>query len=186
LEDILSVLFSRRSIRRYLEKPVERDLLIKLLQAGMAAPSAANSQPWEFIVVDDPGCLEALKMVLAFGKYNAPAAIVVCGNPQIANNSAGERFWVQDCTAALENMLIAAAGLGLGSVWIGVYPMPAVIAAVKKALNIPDAVTPLAVVYFGYPDEQKSPGTKFNENRIHWQAYEPKKPRLKVKKAWLK
>lgn len=172
------MLFSRRSIRRYQEKPVERELLIKLLQAGMAAPSAANSQPWEFIVIDDPGCLDELKKVLVFGKYNAPAAIVVCGNPGIANNSAGERFWPQDCSAALENMLIAAAGLGLGSVWIGVYPLSAVIGAVKKALNIPEAVTPLAVAYFGYPDEQKSPGTKFDESRIHWQTYAPEKPRV--------
>jgi nitroreductase len=183
LDDILSVIFSRRSIRRYQDRPVERELLLKLLQAGMAAPSAANSRPWEFVVVDEPACLDALKGVLVFGKYNAPAAIVVCGNPGIANNSAGERFWVQDCTAALENMLIAAAGMGLGSVWIGVYPMPAVIAAVKKVLNIPEAVIPLGVVYFGYPDEQKAPGTKFDERRVHWQAYEEKKPRLKTKNA---
>jgi nitroreductase len=73
--------------------------------------------------------------------------------------------------------------MGLGSVWIGVYPLPAVVAAVRKVLNIPEEVTPLAVVYFGYPDEEKAPGTKFDEHRVHWQTYEPKSPHVKVKNA---
>jgi nitroreductase len=149
----------------------------------MAAPTAANAQPWEFVVVDEPERLALLKGSLPFGKYNAPSAIVVCGNPSRSNNSAGEMYWVQDCSAAVENILIAAAGMDLGSVWIGVYPGKSRVDAVRKVLNIPDSVTPLGAVYVGYPAEQKDPRTQYDEYRVHWQIYEERKRRAKLKDA---
>lgn len=95
-----------------------------LLKAAMSAPTACNSQPWEFIVVTESETLDRIRSRLLFARYNAPAAIVVCSNVNIANNSAARDHWVQDCSAATEDILIAAAGMGLGAVWIGVYPYP--------------------------------------------------------------
>ena len=183
MTDILETIFSRRSIRRYQDRPVEDELLIKLLQAAMAAPTACNSQPWEFIVVTDPEIMLRLRSKLYAGKYNAPAAIVVCGNAQITNNSAGKFYWVQDCSAAIENILIAAVGLGLGTVWIGVYPLPTVIKPVQEILSIPETVTPLGIAYVGYPAEEKPPRTQYNEHRVYWQTYEIRKRKAKIKNA---
>ena len=181
--DILNVIFSRRSIRNYQERGVEREVLVQLLQAAMAAPTAANAQPWEFVVVDEPKNLSQLKTVLPFGQYNPPAAIVVCGNPDIANNSAGRLYWVQDCSAAIENMLIATVGMGLGTVWIGVYPLESRVKSVREVLNIPQNATPLGVVYVGYPAEQKEARTQYDAHRVYWQVYEERKHRAKVKNA---
>jgi len=181
--DILETIFARRSIRAYQERGVEREILIQLLKAAMAAPTAANARPWEFVVVDEGDRLAELKKGLPFGQYNPPAAIVVCGNPSIANNTAGKMYWVQDCSAAIENILIAAVGLGLGTVWIGIYPLESRITAMRKVLNLPEAVTPLGAVYVGYPAEQKEARTQYDEHRVHWQIYEDRKRRAKVKNA---
>ena len=183
LTDILETIFSRRSIRHYQDRPVEHELLVKLLQAAMAAPTACNSQPREFIVITEPEIMNELRGKLFAGKYNAPVAIVVCGNEHIANNSAGKTYWVQDCSAAMENILIAATGLGLGSVWIGVYPYPSVVKPVQEVLGIPEEVIPLGIAYVGYPAEEKPARTQYDEDRIYWQAYEPRKRKAKVKNA---
>src|SRR5512135_1525664 len=110
----LEAIFRRRSIRRYTEQPVEDEKLELLLQAAMAAPSAMNCKPLEFIVVTDPEKLSQFRTRLLFGNRNAPAAIVVCGNPGLSTNPAARMFWVQDGSAATENIMIAAVSLGLG------------------------------------------------------------------------
>ena len=181
--EVLEAIFARRSIRRYTAQTVEPEKLTSLLQAAMAAPSACNSQPWEFVVVTEPDILARLQGSLYAGHYNAPAAIVVCGNQAIANNSAARYYWVQDCSAAAENILIAATGLGLATVWIGVYPLPSVIKPVSEILNIPEQVIPLCVVYVGYPAEEKPARTQYDDYRVHWQQYEVRKKRAKVKNA---
>jgi nitroreductase len=181
--DAFEAILARRSIRAYQDRPVEDALLVKLLEAAMAAPSACNSQPWEFVVVTEMERLARLRDALYGGKYNAPAAIVVCGNESIANNSVARRNWMLDCSAATENILIAAVSLGLGAVWIGVYPLPSVIKPVSEALNIPSHVVPLCVIYTGYPAEEKTPRTHYNAWRVHWQEYEERKKRAKVKNA---
>lgn len=169
--EVLDLVFSRRSIRAYQDRKLEWVILVDLLKAAMAAPTAANAQPWEFIVLDESEPLAELKSRLPYGKYNAPAVIVVCGNPQIGNNPAGKKFWVQDCSAAIENILIAATGMGLGTVWVGIYPNEERVKAVQEALNMPEHVIPLGAVYVGYPAEHKEPRTQYNEQRVHWQAY---------------
>jgi nitroreductase len=181
--NVIESVFARRMLRRYLPRAVEREKLILLLQAAMAAPTACNSQPWEFIVVTEPEVLAQLRDQLYAGHYNAPAAIVVCGNASLANNSAARRSWVQDCSAATENILIAATGLGLGTVWVGVYPIPSVIKPVSTVLNVPEHVVPLCAVYVGYAAEQKPTRTQYDAHRVHWQRYEPRKKRAKVKNA---
>ncbi|HEX5840236.1 MAG TPA: nitroreductase family protein [Anaerolineales bacterium] len=183
MPEIVDILFSRRSIRQFTGEPVDHETLVLLLQAAMAAPTACNSQPWEFIVVTEPQVLQAIRSSFLFARYNAPAAIVVCGNVRIANNSAAREHWIQDCSAATENILIAAAGLGLGAVWIGVYPYPSKIKPIAEALGIPEHVIPLSMVMIGHPAEPKEPRTQYDEHRVYWQRYEPRKRRPKVKNA---
>lgn len=174
-KEIMDYIFQRRSIRKYLDKDVEEENLVLLLKAAMAAPTAANRQPWEFIVVTNREKLSELRGTLREGQYNASAAIVVCGNMHLAFSNKDKEIWVQDCSAAIENMLIAATGFGLGTVWIGLYPQLNKCMPVCKILNIPEHVIPMSVVYIGYPDEYKEPRTQYNEKRVYWQEYEPKR-----------
>ncbi len=185
MPDILEIILKRRSVRCFTGQPVEPELIRKLLEAAMAAPNACNSQPWEFIVVTDGEMLDRMRGKLLFARYNAPCAIVVLGNPEIANSSAAKYYWQQDCSAAMENILIAAAGLDLGAVWIGVYPLPSVIKPVREVFNIPEQVFPLGIALVGHPAEGAvpQPRTQYNEHRIHWQMYEPRKPKAKIKNA---
>jgi nitroreductase len=170
----LETIFQRRSIRKYTGQPVELEKLDLLLKAGMAAPSAMNCRPWEFIVVTDPEKLAQFRKRLIFGDRNAPAAIVVCGNPGLSSNPAANMFWVQDCSAAAQNILIAAVGLGLGTVWIGVHPVAEFVRTVRKIMSIPKKVTPLCIIYVGYPEAQKPARTQYDEQRVHRQKYAEK------------
>lgn len=180
---IIDTILSRRSIRHFMPEPLDNETLILLLKAAMSAPTACNSQPWEFIVVTEPEMLDQIRSKFLFARYNAPAAIVVCGNVGIANNSAARSHWVQDCSAATENILIAAAGMGLGAVWIGVYPLPSKIKPLSEALGIPENVIPLSMVMVGHPAETREPRTQYDEHRVYWQCYEARKRRLKIKNA---
>lgn len=171
--DVIETIYKRRSIRNYLDKQVEKDTIITLLKAATAAPTAANCQPWEFIVIDDAEKLSELKDKFIFARYNAPVAIVVCGNMKLAFKDPGKEMWIQDCSAATENILIAATSMGLGSVWIGIYPVESNIKPLKKILNMPEHVIPLGIVYVGYPAEEKEARTRFNEKTVYWQEYEP-------------
>jgi len=171
MENVLNMVFKRRSVRIFSKKSVDEETLTKLLQAAMAAPSASNSRPWEFIAITEPDTLEKLRKSLKYGKYNAPAAIVVCANIKLAQNESAMRFWVQDCSAATENILIAAAGMGLGTVWIGSYPKEDVMEIEREILGIPEDVTPLSLVYVGYPAEEPQPRTQYDEERVHWEKY---------------
>lgn len=185
MADILETIFKRRSVRRFLDRPLEPEVITCLLQAAMAAPTACNSQPWEFIVVTEAELLDRMREKMVFARYNAPCAIVVCGSPHLANNTAARHYWVQDCSAAMENLLIAAAGMGLGAVWIGVHPHATNEKNIRELFNIPPEVTPLGIALAGYPAEGAvpPPRTQYDEHRVHWQLYAPKKPRAKIKNA---
>ena len=170
----IETIFRRRSIRKYTDQPVEPEKLDLLLQAAMAAPSAMNCKPWEFVVVTEPEKLAQFRKRLIFGDRNAPAAIVVCGNPGLSTNPAARLFWVQDCSAATENILIAAVGLGLSTVWIGVHPVAKFVKIVREIVSLPKSVTPLCVIYVGYATEEKPARTQYDEQRVHRQKYEGK------------
>jgi len=183
MPDPLDFIFRRRSIRRYTPEPVDEATLTRLLQAAMAAPSAVDSQPWEFVVLTDPDLLRRLRDRLPLGRHKAPAAFVICGSPETARNTAGRLFWQQDCSAATENLLLAAAALGLGGVWVGVSPLKPLMRWVADLVGLPEAVIPLAVIYVGHPAEHKPSRTRYDERRVHWQRYEPRTPRVKMRKA---
>jgi nitroreductase len=180
--DVIDMIYKRGSIRNYTETPVERDTIETLLRAAMAAPTAINRQPWEFIVVTDEQKIARVKKEFIFARYNAPVAIIVCGNMKLARKGLEREFWIQDCSAAVENILIAATSLGLGSVWIGVYPLETRVRLIKRIFRIPEHVIPLCLVHIGYPAEEKAPRTRYNERRVYWQEYDPqRKHRVKHK-----
>jgi nitroreductase len=173
MTELLELILRRRSIRKFTDKPLSEEQITSLLEAAMAAPTAVNAQPWEFVIVTDKAILDKFRGALMFAKHNYTAVICVCGSPRMQKNKAGDRFWVQDCSAATENILLAATALGLGSVWIGVYPVSIFVRQIKEILNIPHDVTPLNLIGLGYPAEQKESRTQYDEKRIHWQLYEP-------------
>jgi len=183
INPVLEAIFQRRSIRKYTDQPLDEKTITLLLKAGMAAPTACNSQPWEFIVLTDPEMLAKVRSKLPFSRQNAPCGIVVLGNPERANNTVGRGFWEQDCSAAMENMHIAAVGLGLGSVWIGIHPVAPFVRGIRDVLNIPEAVIPLGMMHVGYPAEEKPARTQYDEHKVFWQKYEKRKKRAKVKNA---
>lgn len=169
--DVLEAIFHRRSIRKYREQPVEAEKLETLLKAAMAAPSAVNNRPWEFVVITEAEQLAGLRKKLLFGNYNAPAAIVVCANPKGKRGLAGKLHWVQDCSAAMENILLAAVGLGLGAVWIGVHPRKHTAEVVRAAAGIPKTVEVLGIAYVGYPAEEKEARTQYDPQVVFWERY---------------
>ena len=167
----IDIIFQRRSIRKFTSEPVSQAEVDTLLKAAMAAPSAVNSQPWEFIVVDDPAILKSLKKVSLFSNRNAPLAVVVLGSPHKARNPAGSKFWIQDCSAAMQNLLLAAVCLGLGAVWIGIHPIQGVEEKVRDLLSIPPASIPLGMALIGHPAEKKKALTRYKKQKIFWQQY---------------
>ena len=161
---MIDPILARRSIRTYTDEPVKEAEITKLLEAGMAAPSASNKKPWHFVVVTDREVLDRLS---EYGSHwqmlrEAPLSIVVCGDPSIS-----EKYWVQDCAAATENILLAVAMMGLGAVWLGCYPRQERVTPTKEALRLPDEIEPLAVIAIGHPAEEKEPRTQYDEVRVH-------------------
>ena len=164
--DAFDAILSRRSIRNYTEQPVSDELTNELLKAAMSAPSAGNEQPWHFVIINQREILDEIPKLHPYSQMlkQAPLAILVCGDATLEKYKG---YWVQDCSAATENILLAAQAKGLGAVWLGVYPLEDRIAGLRKLLNIPDHVTPLALVSIGYPAEQKPRSNRFDASRIH-------------------
>ena len=163
--DALGAIFSRRSIRKYTEQPVSDEAVKELLAAAMAAPSAGNEQPWHFVVMDDREILDEIPKFHPYSRMlgEAPMAILVCGDLELQKY---EGYWVQDCSAATENLLIAAQAKGLGAVWLGVYPIEERVAGFRKLLGVPDHVIPFALISIGYPAEQKIRADRYDSSRV--------------------
>lgn len=171
-QTVMNAIYNRRSIRSYIiNKPVEKDKILKLLDAGMAAPSACNLQPWEFIVVTEAEPLSCLEGAITQGVQNAPMAMVICGNT--SKTPWKSEDWKIDCSAAVENMMLVATTIGLGSVWIGSFEDD----KVREIFDIPDSIGIMSVIYFGYPALSPIPKSRFNEEAIFWQKYDPKRER---------
>jgi nitroreductase len=159
-------IFSRRSVRRYLPKPVSSDLIENVLKAGMNAPSAGDEQPWHFIIIDKHDLLLNISESHPYAKMlkDAPIAILVCGDLQVLKF---KDLWIQDCSAASENMLLAAHDLGLGAVWIGVYPAENLVKEVRNILNIPQQIVPFSIIGMGYPAEEKKGRLRYDKSKVH-------------------
>ncbi len=162
----MKAILERRSIRKYTDQQVPPEIVKELLEAAMSAPSAGNSQPWHFIIITDRKILDEIPAIHEYSKMlkEAPLAIMVCGDESVEKYKG---YWVQDCSAATENILIAIQEKGLGGVWLGVYPKQDRIAALRKLLGIPESIIPFSIVSIGYPAEQKPPANRFDINKIH-------------------
>ena len=162
----MNAIFQRRSIRKYTSQQVAEERIEQLLRAGMAAPSAGNEQPWEFVVIRDRAVLNEIPKFHAFSKMlpEAGCAIVVCGD---LNRDQFNGFWVQDCSAAAQNILLMAQELGLGAVWLGVYPDQSRVQPLAKLPCLPQNIVPLCILSVGYPAENRGEIDRFDPDRIH-------------------
>lgn len=160
-------ILQRRSIRAYTAEPVTDDQMAALLQAAMAAPSANDVRPWAFVVVRDPVRRRALAETHPWSGMcaDAPAVVVVVGDPQASDH------WIEDCSAATENLLLTASDLGLGAVWVAVYPRGEREAHVRRALRIPDRLRVLCLLPIGHPAEQKPPRTRYEASKMHSETW---------------
>jgi nitroreductase len=175
MRDTLAVIHSRKSVRKYLEKPLTLEILETLLKAGMAAPSAGNRKPWAFVAVTQRETLVRLAAGLHYGKMvqHAAAAIAVCGVLAKALPDKERDFWVQDCAAAAQNILLAAEAMGLGAVWGGIYPLMDRVTMVQSVLGLPTDVLPLNIISLGYPADNYKAKDKFDPACIHWETWQP-------------
>lgn len=169
-------IMTRTSVRQYKDQPVEQEKIDIMLKAAMAAPTAVNLQPWHFIVITDK---QTIGLLSGQQPTNAPLLIAVCGDTDKTTTPDGKMklpdFWVEDVSAATENLLLAAHALGLGAVWTGVYPAMDRTAEVANVLNCPKNIVPMAVVRIGYPDESPEPKDKFKEENISYNKFGGKK-----------
>ena len=175
-EKVMENILNRKSVRKYTKEEVKKEKLEMLVRAGMAAPSARNSQPWLFFVINDRAILDNLAKQLPNAKMllSAKAAIVVCGNLQKALEGDGREFWVQDCSAATQNILLAAESMGLGAVWTGAYPRKETVNIIKVELGLPEHIVPLNVIPIGWQTGEEKPKQKYTEENVRWNKWEDK------------
>lgn len=173
---VMENILNRKSVRKYTKEEVKKEQLEMLVRAGMAAPSARNSQPWLFFVINDRAILDNLAKQLPNAKMllNAKAAIVVCGNLQKALEGDGREFWVQDCSAATQNILLTAESMGLGAVWTGAYPRKETVNIIKVELGLPEHIVPLNVIPIGWQTGEEKPKQKYTEENVRWNKWEDK------------
>ncbi len=173
MNNTLRMILQRKSVRSFTPQPVSRDTLNTILRAGMAAPSARDRRPWRFVVVTERAVLEALGKGLPFAKMTAQAAaaIVVVGDLEGQNGGRGSDYWIQDCSAVTQNILLAVESLGLGAVWTAVYPNADRIEIVRRVLGIPEGFMPLNVIPLGHPAESPKPKDKWTPDNIRWEKW---------------
>ena len=166
--ELKDVLQKRRSIRSFTDKKVSKEQIDLLLHAAMSGPSACNKKPWKFYVITNEEKLSELKKATRFSNFNAPLAIVVCGNLKKALPLNLSSYWIQDCSAATENILLHATDLGLGSLWCGVHPQKRAEQNLSKILCLDDKCIPLNIIYIGYPNENKEPRDQYDDKCIEF------------------
>ncbi len=169
-------IFSRKSVRNYVETQISPETLEFLVKAGMAAPSAIDRRPWEFIIINDKATIKKLHDALPYAKMVGKAghAIVVAGNIEKQAGGKDSTFWIMDCSAAAQNILLAAESLGLGAVWTAVYPDAGRMKSVVEILGLPSNIVPLAFIPVGKPDGSDKPKDKFDKAKIHWNHWSNK------------
>ncbi|MCF8008621.1 MAG: nitroreductase family protein [Halanaerobiales bacterium] len=163
---MVDIIKKRRSIRSYKSKSVSDNDINKLLNAAMLAPSAGNEQPWHFIVIDDEKILNDIPKIHPYSKMitQVNKAILVCAD---LNQTKYEGFWVQDCAAATQNILLKAVDLGLGTVWLGIYSNEDIVAKFKNLFKLPSEIIPFSLIPVGYPAENKEAPDRYIKSRVH-------------------
>jgi len=168
--DVLDVIFTRRSIRKFTGEPINEDDLRAILKAGFQAPSAHDFQPRDFVVVRDKETIEKIAQFHKYGKMlpKAGCAIIVCGDKE---KQPERGFLVEDCSASIQNILLAAHGLGLGAVWCGLYSVTDLIEPMSKVLGLPENIIPIGMVVLGAKDEEKEPIDRYDESKVHFDKW---------------
>jgi len=169
--ELLEGIKTRRSIRKFTDRSISNTDINTIIEAGMFAPSAVNCQPWHFIVIHDRNTFAEIMQVHPYAQMleTAQAAILVCGDTHLQHD---QGYWIMDCTASTQNILLAAHGLGIGSVWVGIHPRESRKSAMKKIFGLPDHVKPLALVALGYPAEKvPQPSDRYKPERIHYDKW---------------
>lgn len=169
IEDIMT----RTSVRSYSDKEVGNEQIDTLLRAAMAAPTAGNKQPWRFVVVNDRAILDSIgdnfgTMTMA---KQASLAVIMCGDVTATFDGEGQGYWIQDVSAASENLLLAAHAMGLGAVWCGIYPMSERVKQFSQMLNLPENILPMACICIGYPSGETTPKDKWKPEYIHYNSW---------------
>ena len=167
--EALNCIMTRTSIRQYQDRPVEQEKVEQLLRAAMAAPTAVNKQPWHFYVLNTKEAINRLADASQRGSdmvRSAALVIVVCGDMDKALEGKAREYWIQDTSAATENLLLAAHALGLGAVWTGVYPMKERVEMTTKVLSLPENLVPLCTILIGYPAENPTPKDKWKPENV--------------------
>lgn len=164
--ELFEALYTRRSIRKYQDRPVPREAVQRLIGAAMMAPSAGDARPWHFIVLEGFEAVAKLAQALPHAEMAkaAPLAVLICADPSL------EKFpgcWMLDCSAAAQNMLLAAHGLGLGAVWVAIWPFEDFVKGARACFGIPDSIQPLAAIVAGYPAESVPSEDRYDPSRVH-------------------
>ena len=167
---VIDAILKRRSIRHYRGEPVDKSKINELLTAGMYAPSARNEQPWHFVVIEDRRLLEKIMEVHPYASMlsGAAFAILVCGDETL---ELSKGYWSVDCAASTQNLLLAAHALGLGAVWLGVYPREERQSGIREIFGLPSHIHPFSLISVGYPAEDKPVPDRFREDRIRWNKW---------------
>nr|WP_248484811.1 nitroreductase family protein [Tepidibacter aestuarii] len=164
----MQAILERRSIRKYEEKEVSDEIVKELLKAAMAAPSSNNMQPWEFLVIRNKEQMSKIVEAkqAATPLMGASVAIAVCADLNVYKGK--PNLWVQDCSAATQNILLASHAKGLGAVWISIYPVETRTKKVQDILGLPEEIIPVSIISIGYPGELKEPSNRYNESKVHF------------------
>jgi nitroreductase len=167
---VIEAIMTRRSIRHYIRRDVDKSLIDLLLKSAMYAPSARNEQPWHFIVINQAELFEKIMKVHPYASMlsGAGAAILVCGDEKL---ELSKGYWPVDCSAATQNILLAAHSLGLGAVWLGVYPRSERMDGIRGIFNLPPHIQPFSLVSIGFPAEEKKVPDRYKEERVRWNQW---------------
>lgn len=166
--ETFDAILNRRSIRKFTDEKITDDIVDKLLQSAMAAPSACNKRPWEFYVIKNEEMQMKLRQASRYSNMDSSLIIIVAGNDKRSLNHRINDFWIQDCAAAVENMLLSATELGIGSCWCGLFPTVTPVKNVRKILGMEENIIPMALIHFGYPAEDQEPRTQYDKKRVHF------------------
>ena len=169
----MKAIYKRRSIRSYTDQPISNETIRSFIKAGMNAPSAGNAQTWHFVIITKRELLDGIADVHPYAQMlrQAPAAILVCGDPSLEKHAG---FWVQDCSAATENILLEIADQDYGGVWVGIYPNNFRVDKIANILNIPKKIIPFSLISVGHPAEEKPMKDLFREERLRYNQWDTK------------
>jgi len=171
-EAVLSNIMTRTSVRSFTDEPISEEQTEKLLRAAMSAPTAVNKQPWAFVVINEP----AVRDLIASETHkkpaeHAPLLVVICGDMERALEGEAQDYWIQDCSAAAENLLLAAHGMGLGAVWLGYYPIQERVKLLQELLQLPSNIIPMGIMAVGHPADRPEPKDKWRPELIHYNKW---------------